>query len=135
MTENQELYTSDAQRRVHANVIQRGYKNGWTDKQFIARQVVKLGEELGELAVVLEFFLPANAYRHLVQTGQVCRMEFGENKFLRAKNILADANRSWVRQELTDIVVICLVLAQAIGFDVISAAVEKSRSDISRGVR
>ena len=43
-----------AQAATVASVARRGYLNGWTDDELIARRVVKLTEELAELASVVE---------------------------------------------------------------------------------
>ena len=42
-----------AQTATVAAVARRGYLNGWNDDELLARQVVKLAEELGELANML----------------------------------------------------------------------------------
>jgi hypothetical protein len=39
------------------------------------------------------------------------------------------------RQELTDLVVVALNMAEDLGFDVVAGAVEKSSADIQRGER
>ena len=38
----------NAQQIIAANVAARGYRDGWTTDQFVARQLCKLTEELGE---------------------------------------------------------------------------------------
>ncbi len=50
-----------AQAQTVASVARRGYLDGWNDGELLARQVVKLLEELGELASTIETDDPAMA--------------------------------------------------------------------------
>ena len=99
------------QRKVYNSVAKRGYTEAWTDKQFAARQLFKMLEEIGDRPDVW-----GNA-------------NIPEEECRRAK------------QELSDIQVVVFCLAHALErlggepFDVVAAAVEKSREDVERGVR
>lgn len=126
-----------AQQAVAANVAQRGYRDGWTDEQFAARQVAKLIEEAAELAeTVHTYTIPRGLSRWWKSTmheaGKLSRTIF-DGDVMFWDRISLDTNRA--KAELTDVVVAALTLAQALGFDVCQAAVEKSAVDVARGKR
>jgi NTP pyrophosphatase (non-canonical NTP hydrolase) len=129
----------DAQKAVAVATQQRGYRDGWTDEQFLARQIVKLQEELGEMA------FPVWGVPH----GLMAEIE----------NIRANAQEvfdlvdpaAWdsvdiafieeMKSEAADCLVvlfnIAAVLEQMTGkkFDLVQEAVKKAEADINRGVR
>ena len=135
------------QRRVYNNVAERGYTEGWTDEQFAARQLFKMLEEIGELAQSF-YGLPGIAYppaEHnvpavLYNIAMVFKSAFDRPDVWGNANIPEEECRR-AKQELSDIQVVVFCLAQALErlsgepFDVVAAAVVKSREDVERGVR
>ena len=125
-----------AQDRVARAVEARGYRDGWSDEQYAARQVAKLAEELGELV----YFIcqrwgqaqegPWEA--HCVLAGQRARQEFDDPD---AWNGAAIVDYDAAATELADIVVVAFTLADALGVDVVQAAITKAERDVNRGVR
>ena len=124
-------------------VKDRGYVSNWTMRQFMARQVAKLQEELGELAeICLSGSSPLS--RDILFTGDVAKMAFDneDHEFWEdeAENITMSSFKQ-IREELADLQVVLFCLTEATVkysgtlFNVAEAAVEKSTSDIERGVR
>ena len=130
----------NAQEIVAANVAARGYANGWTAEQFVARQLCKMTEELGE------------ASDQIVSTASVSPIsrnvlwwidKLGDAE--RRARIAFDNPADWcnfkfsdpdaLRSELADMQVVLFAAAEALGFDVVQAAIEKSSKDVERGVR
>jgi NTP pyrophosphatase (non-canonical NTP hydrolase) len=66
------------QQNVAELVAQRGYREGWTPEQFIARQVCKLAEEVGELAQHVG--LPGRLGPLIVSTGTIARWTFDQDQ-------------------------------------------------------
>jgi NTP pyrophosphatase (non-canonical NTP hydrolase) len=125
----------NAQEIVAANVAARGYRDGWTAEQFVARQLAKMTEELGE---------------SLDQIGGLSRLPdldwltAGYNVGMTARQLF-DHKQIWgsvylentdlLRSELADMLVVLFAAAAALDFDVIQAAIDKSGADVARGVR
>lgn len=120
------------QEQVAANVAARGYRDGWTDEQFIGRQVAKLFEEGGELVKLIETgrALEPRWVAYARAAGRLCRIAFDENDW---RHVTIDKEKA--KAELADIAVVVLTMADALGFDVCRAAVEKSAADVERGKR
>jgi len=118
------------QEEVANAVVARGYLKGWSRKQFVARQAVKLAEELGELTQYLR--LPAVMSRTLRTLGDLARKVFGDQQLWLTADVI---NVKAAQQELADIQVVVFCMAQALDFDVVQAALAKATSDIERGVR
>jgi hypothetical protein len=131
---------------IAANTAERGYRSGRTAEQFAARQVCKLAEELGELAV--SFRLPrvkfgdlASLEWHLAGLAGVARAAFDHAGYSRHQPVKHEKYSDRAKNELADIQVVVFNLAQALSeitgepFDVVQAAVEKSAADVERGVR
>ena len=128
----------NAQEIVAANVAARGYRDGWTVDQFVARQLAKLQEELGEAIEHTD----CNDELHnrlfiLLSNNATMAGERGKAAF--------DDKRCWdgvmirgldaLRAELADMQVVLFAAAQALDFDIVQAAVDKSSQDVARGVR
>lgn len=126
----------NAQEIVAANVAARGYKNGWTDEQFAARQLAKAVEELAEAAnhVIGPAHFHATHYwlNDLKDAGIAARIQFDQPLHWRDIGIDDIAK---LRRELADVQVVLLAAAQALDFDIIQAAIHKSGADVERGVR
>jgi len=124
------------QQQVSKLVAQRGYRHRWSANQFIARQIAKLAEELSELAQHVE--LPVSVLTVINTAGEVCRLSF-HNPLYWHRPVRADA--VGMVSELADIQVVLFCLAQEIAestgcpFDVVSAALEKARTDTLRGAQ
>ena len=117
-------------------VSERGYREGWTPAQFIARQVAKLAEELAELACHVR--MPVALTRSIALLGLVARKCFDDESIWPKSTSCA----VWpTQEELADIQVVVFCIAEALGeasnkpFDVSEAALEKARADAIRGVR
>ena len=66
------------QQDVAELVAQRGDREGWTPEQFIARQVAKLAEEVGELAQHVD--LPGRLGPLIASTGTIARWTFDQDQ-------------------------------------------------------
>lgn len=126
----------NAQEIVAANVAARGYRDGWTAEQFVARQLAKLTEELGEAARLVT---PAS-YEHrnldawleaLQDAGIAARFAFDDKS---AWTGLIHISRL-APAELADMLVVLFAAAEALDFDIVQAAIDKSSTDVARGVR
>jgi hypothetical protein len=67
------------QSEVYNSVVDRGYREGYSAEQFIARQVAKLQEELWELAQRID--LPIQVYRTIELAGKTSKEWFDKGKF------------------------------------------------------
>ena len=128
-----------AQARVAAAVAQRGYRNGWTAELFMARQLVKLAEELAEAASHVA--LPVAAGNAIRKSGNICRITFDDHHLWDDEVGCLDENLPELRSELADLQVVLFNLAEAIQtmdgepFNIVAAALAKAEKDIDRGVR
>ena len=122
------------QAEIAANVAARGYREGWTDEQYAARQVCKLGEELGELVIHLRtpISLPYWAAVAYDRIGFQAREHF-DNTLAWDDASLWDHTAA--AAEAADMLVVLYNLADALGVDLNALALEKSKSDVERGVR
>ena len=131
------------QEEVFQAVKARGYVSDWTMRQFMSRQVAKLQEELGELAeICLNGSSPLS--RDILFAMEVAGHTFdneGPEFWEDAATNITMSSFKQIRQELADLQVVLLCLAEATVkysgtmFDVVEAAVGKSTSDIERGIR
>jgi len=124
-----------AQGQTVASVARRGYLDGWTDGELLARQVVKLAEELAELAECIDGDDPVllDFLRIVRRLNKPARRLFDQlDAFVGAECV----NTKQARSELTDCAVVLAVAAHALGIpDVMFAASVKARQDVTRGVR
>ena len=130
------------QQEVYDAVAARGYTEGWTDGQFVARQLCKLTEELDE--ATLHIHLPDSRLSwgrwlfHLSNAGISARDEF-DNKDRWNDAWISDLEA--LRSELADLQVVLFCAAEALAratgepFDVVQKAKEKALADVERGVR
>ncbi|MBK8113228.1 MAG: hypothetical protein IPK44_01265 [Candidatus Accumulibacter sp.] len=119
----------NAQEIVAANVAARGYRDGWTAEQFVARQLCKLQEETGEAVGCLT----TSKYwaGHSEDAGESAAKAFRDRDAWLAPMV----DFSKLRSELADVLVVLFAAAQALDFDVVQAAIDKSSADVARGVR
>ena len=136
--------TKSLQKQVYEQVARRGYREGWTPEQFAARQVAKLQEELGELALKIVFFggyenpLDEDLQWVIQRAAAKARERFDQETPWRTAGVLED-----LRDELADCQVVLFCLAEAVNemaggelnFDIAWAAIEKARADRKRGKR
>lgn len=124
-----------AQAQTVASVARRGYLDGWNDGELLARQVVKLMEELGELASTIETDDPAMAgfFASVVRAGKQSRGVFDRSALFVGATI---ADTQAARHELVDCEVVLAVMAHALDVpDLAFAASQKALADEARGVR
>lgn len=119
----------NAQEMVAANVAARGYRDGWTAEQFVARQLCKMTEELAE--AVFNTDCRGEWIKFLAFAGDYARIEFDERE---AWSNVATVGPD-IRSELADMQVVLFAAAAALDFDVVQAAIDKSGADVARGVR
>lgn len=129
------------QSEVYNSVVDRGYREGYSAEQFIARQVAKLQEELWGLAQRID--LPIQVYRTIELAGKTSKEWFDKGKFS-----LDDTSCAvWgLQQELADIQVVVFCLAEELSkmqsaqggvkrVDITKLALDKARKDVQRGIR
>lgn len=125
----------NAQTIVAANVAARGYRDGWTAEQFVARQLAKLTEELAEGATGALVTNPGclpSWLAVLSDAGILARKAFDRRDVWRDIPLV---NPDALRSELADMQVVLFAAAAALDFDVVQAAIDKSSADVARGVR
>jgi len=123
----------NAQEIVAANVAARGYRDGWTVEQFVARQLAKLTEELAEATACVS----DPGWRHLwrdmlFEAGAYVREDFDRPMLW---DTITVRDPGTLRAELADMQVVIFAAAEALGLDVVQAAIDKSAADVVRGVR
>jgi NTP pyrophosphatase (non-canonical NTP hydrolase) len=117
----------------------RGYLEGWTKEQLAARQVMKLIEEVKELVLCPELSdddelwnntSVINARDEIAEAGKDAREAFDDGEC----GVFPSTDEA--RRELSDIIVVCSVLAHALGVDdMMQGALDKAQADVKRGVR
>lgn len=136
----------DPQSKVYEAVKKRGYRDGWTPEQYLARQIAKMVEELIELKLTISIQHPGDSlsnpewyHRLNINIQQYARCAFdnyGTGEWFVDIHDLKQA-----KKEAADLQVVLFQIAEAIGeidgkpFDVVQAAVDKAQKDIERGVR
>ena len=140
MLERMERERMTPQRRVFAAVQARGYTDGWTEAQFVARQVSKLVEELAEVAHEVPA-VGATILIKLADVAEMAREEFDEKDAWTPPVWPAFAERLWpdrraaIASELADLQVVLFAAAERMGVDIVALAVEKAEADVKRGVQ
>jgi len=134
---------ANPQQQVARAVADRGYRDGWTAEQYAVRQMLKLGEELGELVDCIRILRsPGWAYKeHFIaeikRIGEMCRDLFDDIDRETAFTI----DTAQARKEAPDVQVPLFTLAEALAeldgepFAVVDAAVKKATADVARGKR
>ena len=133
------------QQKVTDATKERGYRDGWTPEQFLARQIVKMMEELGELTHWILDFPNDELAERICDLATLCRHDFDDTERWKESKVKADAaiinNPKLLQKEAADMQVVLFNMADAIAtitgqpFDVVQAAVEKSKGDVERGTR
>jgi len=132
--------TMQSRDEIVAAVKARGYFDGWTDEQLVARNVVKLVEEACE--AVAESGLgdnsehpSKNAYwfkRYAREYTRIARAFFNGGYCGKVKS---EKKRAALISELHDVYVVLVVLESLLGVDIAAGALDKARGDVGRGVR
>jgi len=128
------------QEEVYKFVAERGYTKGYTKEQFAVRQVIKLIEELGELASAIRPAVHGWALQELLDDmsfmGELAREAFDRNQDWALRDVPVPLNEDKeVQEEVGDMQVVLWCLAQSLGFESGDVAYEKSKADRDRGVR
>lgn len=120
------------QRDVLGAVTARGYREGWLDQPFMARQVAKAVEELGELAVLFDFGAGHWPWaREIWDAARDAREAFDAE----AMGWVDATVTGDVRDEVADVLIPLLCIAEVAGFDALEAVRRKALGDVSRGKR
>lgn len=130
------------QKTIYEAVIQRGYRDGWTPREFMTRQILKAIEELAELAAY--FPLPVRVQQYLTLTAELARHSFdnmpkGERDDYSDEN--SNENVAEIASEASDVVIPIFVLAEELrasfrfNHSLSEIAERKATADIRRGVR
>ena len=125
------------QQDVAELVAQRGDREGWTPEQFIARQVAKLAEEVGELAQHVD--LPGRLGPLIASTGTIARWTFDRDEMWCEHGTLCTSHALMAELADVQVVVFCLAeeLARLTGedYDVVERALVNVAADTMRGKR
>jgi NTP pyrophosphatase (non-canonical NTP hydrolase) len=125
------------QQDVAELVAQRGYREGWTPEQFIARQVCKLAEEVGELAQHVD--LPGRLGPLIASTGTIARWTFDQDQTWQ--DGVTSCTPHALMAELADVQVVVFCLAEELArltgedYDVVERALVNVAGDTMRGKR
>lgn len=134
--------TPEIQAQVANATEERGYRDGWSDEQFLARQVVKLQEELGELSFPI-LRMPNNLEMDIVELASLAREAFDNSDWSEVYFDYDEEKNGFeiIRDEAADCLVVLFNIAATIEkltgtrFDLVEEALQKATSDIPRGVR
>ena len=130
----------NAQAQVADCITRRGYREGWTAEQFLARQLAKMMEELGEAASncrLPDDYIGASAWEIAIAAGSA-RADFDDKTLWQCSGA---KDPDALESELADMQVVLFAMADALAqikgkpVDIVELAVDKARQDIGRGVR
>ena len=124
---------------VIQSVKRRGYREGWTNLQFLARNIVKLAEEFAEMAdnITIDKKQTQGMSFRIWELGARARGVFDQGSFDRVEM----KNIDRLMKEAVDCQVVLFNIADACEalagepFDICQEAVKKSQADEKRGVR
>jgi len=114
-------------------VDKRGYRKGWTDEEFLARQLVKLLEELGELAECM--ILPQQVRNLLVPASREAKVLFDNKEIWSGARWRGEKDKINAVQEIADMQVVLFCAADAMKVDSSAQAASKAQKDVERGTR
>jgi hypothetical protein len=122
------------QYQVMAAVTARGYREGWSDAQFMARQACKVVAELGELAA--RFVFPLGSWTFLRWVEQAAREARGAFDMTDVPEEAWEATvRGDLAAALAGVLIPLLCLAEAAGVDALEAARVQALADVGSGRR
>lgn len=122
----------ELQALVAKAVADRGYRQGWTDEQYAARQICKAVEELSELSGAIQNPFQFDWMAYLEQAEFEARDCFDDKA---SWEHIKGVKKGIVAIELPDVLIPLLVLAETLGIDLEQAVREKVLGDVARGVR
>jgi hypothetical protein len=123
------------QQDVAELVAQRGYREGWTPEQFIARQVAKLAAQIGELPQHVD--LPGQLGPLIASTGTIARWTFDQDQTWQ--DGMTSCTPHALMAELAGIQVVVFRLAEELArltgedYDVVERALVNVAADTLRG--
>jgi len=138
-----------AQDKVYTAVAERGYREGWSAEQFLARQLCKMVEEINEAQESVYHTDPTYDTRiHLDRTkedrlmwaARYAKVKFDNKEHPGWYGIGIEDPQALI-DELADMQVVLFCAAAAAAeltgqpVDIVQLAVDKATADIARGVR
>lgn len=123
---------------IYQAVVARGYRDGLTAEQFVARQIAKLQEELAEASEKFVFF-PYGLEVVIQSAGRDAREYFDDTEEWKDGIGIFDPDK--LKEEFADCMVVLMsasaAIAEATGkdFDIVAEAIKKATKDVKRGVR
>ena len=125
------------QKIVALGIRARGYREGWNDGEFAARQVIKAVEELAELGDCFDLPLEpvAGGATALALLGQDARTLFDAEDAWRGAGPDFETSVDAILDEIADVMIPLFALADVLGGDVLRAVERKVVRDVARGVR
>lgn len=122
----------ELQALVAKAVADRGYRAGWTDEQFAARQICKAVEELAEVGECIKWIYHNPSWIDSLQDiGAQARGYFDDNRaWYQAESFYPE-----ISQEIADVLIPLLCLADVLGIDLEQVIREKALGDAQRGMR
>ena len=138
----------ELQSLVAQMVAERGYREGWTDEQYAARQICKVVEELDELTRAIRWARASANHGGGAMIGEWAQ-RLSDAAFQASCDFDSDPNakerEGWdkivgvdlsvIAAELPDVIIPLLVLAETLGIDLEQRIREKVLGDVARGVR
>lgn len=121
------------QAEVLAAVMARGYREGWADQPFMARQVAKVAEEIGELVDTFDFGVDGTWMRKVREAACITRITFN-NELWGWENARVK-DKADLEGEVADVLISLLCLAEVAGFDALEVVRRKALADVERGKR
>ena len=117
------------QKTVANAVASRGYRDGYTAEQFVAKQFAKLNEEIGEAGChVLKRGQRATGidifFHELFKLSRIARRVFDDDAKWTEFDL--DDRRDELADEVYDIQVVLFSLSDALGIDCVQGAVNKA---------
>lgn len=126
------------QNEIYNAVVARGYREGWSAEQFVARQIAKLAEEVAEAS----YHVPSMDFQRWMtevrNAGKAAKFAFDRPDWWAQATI---TDYDGLASELSDLQVVLFCAAAALGeltgepFDLVQAARDKALADVERGVR
>lgn len=135
-TNGADTVEGDLCQQILAAVTKRGYREGWTDDQFVVRQVLKVSDELGEVTpsfcTVGESKLTDILHRIEATANDAARLFKSKNPSDFSFWIDDDESRSNVKSELVDVIIPAMTALAVLGGSVEDIKA-KALADVARG--
>jgi len=127
------------QARIAAAVARRGYRDDWSEYQFLYRQIAKLAEEYAEAFMTVQHNMPDCFLRWIETVGDLGKWHFDHGYWTDGR--MSQEDLLALLDELSDMQVVLSNATSAIEailgerVDLMRLACEKAEKDIERGVR